>query len=168
MVDWKKQFMEAGGVAAFSKPLSPDFTGISAKISVGYHMLLKQFDRTKNRSFSNQKSALATLLAVRREQFTFSIMDLYQNLLELMLFRCVAALLSLRSFQVPLLRTSIPGTLLFFLQAFMVSWEIYRDACEVNACRAKDHKLKYHEEGKKPTCDHRSSSSICQQIDYHS
>ena len=30
MVDWKKQFMEASGVAAF-KPLSPDFTGIFSK-----------------------------------------------------------------------------------------------------------------------------------------
>ena len=88
MVDWKKQFMEAGGVAAF-KPLSLDFTGISTKISVGYHVLLKLFNRTKNRSFSNQKSAVATLLVVRREQFTFSILDLFQNLLELMLFRCV-------------------------------------------------------------------------------
>ena len=88
MVDWKKQFMKVGGVAAF-KPLSPDFTGISTKISVGYHVLLKWFDRTKNRSFSNQKSAVATLLVVRREQFTFSILDLFQNLLELMLFRCV-------------------------------------------------------------------------------
>ena len=40
MVDWKKQFMEASGVAGF-KPLSPEFTGISAKISEGYHVLLK-------------------------------------------------------------------------------------------------------------------------------
>ena len=33
MVDWKQQFMEASGVAAF-KPLSPGLTGIWAKISV--------------------------------------------------------------------------------------------------------------------------------------
>ena len=59
--------------------------------------------RTKNRSFSNQKSAVVTLLAVRREQFTFFILDLYQNLLELMLFRCVAVSLSLKSFQAPCL-----------------------------------------------------------------
>ena len=40
MVDWKKQFMEASGVVVF-KPLSPDLTEISAKISVGYYVLLK-------------------------------------------------------------------------------------------------------------------------------
>ena len=66
------------------------------------------------------------------------------KLLELTLFPCVAVSLSVSSSQVPFLRTSIPGLLLFFLNAFMVSWEIYRDACEAKACEAKDHKLKYH------------------------
>ena len=48
--------------------------------------------------------------------------------------------------------------MLLWFQEKPTDWE----ACEAKACEAKDHKLTYHEEGKKHACDHR-----CQRIDYH-
>ena len=56
-----------------------------------------------------------------------------------MLFRCVSFSLSMSISQTPLLRMSILGPLLFFLHAFIVSLESYRDASDATACEAKDH-----------------------------
>ena len=89
---------------------------------------------------SGNKSLLsATPFAVRRELFTLSILNLLPKLFELMLFRCVSFSLSMSLSQTPLLRMSILGPLLFFLHAFIVSLESYRDACDATACEAKDH-----------------------------